>query len=146
MTNQEAFEVVARHLLAQGRQSIRRPIPGMDFYVECAYRGQEGTKCAIGCLIPDDMYNESMEGVPARDLMRISPTAGVLGDLDEDLLTKLQEIHDRSQPDRWSMGLIHWGSRLGMNVEFLLREAKAGVGDGEKNDAGNTKLPAQEVQ
>lgn len=37
----------------------------------CAYRDEDGNKCAIGCLVPDDVYNESMdEGVGFNYLIR----------------------------------------------------------------------------
>lgn len=29
----------------------------------CKYRGEQGTKCAVGHLIPDEFYSEDMEGL-----------------------------------------------------------------------------------
>lgn len=54
---QQTFETVARHLFAQGKRSMR-PAPDEG---TCAYRGEDGCKCAIGVLIPDDQYTEGME-------------------------------------------------------------------------------------
>jgi len=52
-TKQEAFDTVAKHLFEQGRASKRG--------VYCAYRGEGGTKCAVGVLIPDELYDEEMD-------------------------------------------------------------------------------------
>ena len=46
---QEVFDRVARHLLTQRRKSMIERSAGPV----CAFRGVDGTKCAIGCLIPD---------------------------------------------------------------------------------------------
>lgn len=53
MQQQEVFDVVVAHLFTQRRQSLTSGF--------CAYRGVEGTKCAVGVLIPDDVYNKDME-------------------------------------------------------------------------------------
>jgi hypothetical protein len=53
-TDQEIFDTVAKHLLAQGERAITEN-------GACAYRGVEGRKCAIGCLIPDEVYDPNME-------------------------------------------------------------------------------------
>lgn len=43
-------------LKSQGFERSRSSIVG------CAYRGSNGMKCAIGHLIPDEMYNSIIEG------------------------------------------------------------------------------------
>lgn len=53
-TAQEVFDQVALHLLTQGERSINEE-------GNCAYRGRMGLKCAGGCLIGDDEYDERME-------------------------------------------------------------------------------------
>lgn len=36
----------------------------------CVYRNPHNdTKCAVGCLIPDEQYNERMEGLPASEVV-----------------------------------------------------------------------------
>ena len=52
---QNVFEIVINHLYKQGKRSIR---PGP----QCAYRGASGTSCAVGCLIPDELYDPAAEG------------------------------------------------------------------------------------
>jgi hypothetical protein len=60
MTDQEIFDKVAQHLLAQGR-----PARAGD---TCRYRAPDGSKCAIGCLIEDDQYAPRMEGIRLKSL------------------------------------------------------------------------------
>lgn len=60
MTKQETFNLVVSALLAQGRPSVGvEPIGGFN---RCRYRGDDGCKCAVGHLIPDDKYDPAMEG------------------------------------------------------------------------------------
>ena len=51
-TSQEVFDVVAKHLLTQNAKSMDDPWDEM-----CAYRGENGRRCAVGALIPDDLYS-----------------------------------------------------------------------------------------
>jgi hypothetical protein len=54
-TLQEIFDKVTTHLLTQGKRSIdeKKHI--------CLYRGPNGTKCAVGCLIKDEFYHAGLE-------------------------------------------------------------------------------------
>ena len=52
---QKTFDTMVDHLYKQGGPAIN-DIGG------CLYRGPNGSKCAIGCLIPDEEYKDSMEG------------------------------------------------------------------------------------
>jgi len=54
-TAQEIFDTVAEHLLKQGKQSKAPGDKG------CRYRGPDGTKCAVGVLIPDADYRKWMD-------------------------------------------------------------------------------------
>ena len=45
----------------------------------CEYRGEEGRQCAVGCLIPDEIYSDFIEGsigkvftVPGAERKRVS--------------------------------------------------------------------------
>ncbi|MGQ7794435.1 hypothetical protein ACUN0C_18675 [Faunimonas sp. B44] len=78
---QEAFDTVVRHLFKQGKQAK---------FGGCVYRGPEGTKCAVGCLIPDELYSPKLEGrsvfsLPQRVLDQLPAPS---------LLDKLQQAHD----------------------------------------------------
>ena len=113
LTNQEIFDKVAVHLLTQNKQSRTGD-------VGCAYRGNDGLSCAIGCLIPDAEYTQDIEGwlLPARlktlsldidpeerekgseKLADILRSVGV-PDTAFELLSQLQNIHDAYQPASW---------------------------------------------
>lgn len=54
MNKQEIFDTVYKALLEQGESSVNNGV--------CAYRGPNGTKCAVGHLIPDDLYEPEFEG------------------------------------------------------------------------------------
>jgi hypothetical protein len=54
-TPQELFDFVAAHLRQQKSKS-------MNNESACAYRGDNGRKCAVGCVIKDEEYSPWMEG------------------------------------------------------------------------------------
>jgi hypothetical protein len=54
MTPQEIFDTVATHLFTQGHKAI-------NGHGGCVYRCRDGSKCAVGVLIPDDKYFPKME-------------------------------------------------------------------------------------
>lgn len=120
MTKQEVFETVARHLFAQGRQA-------MTLDAGCMYRGPDDTKCAVGCLIPDEMYSPDMEFKAVAALVAGKDDLGYfLPDVvleNQGLLTTLQGVHDSSgnweDQDFLKVDLIHAGKRYGLNTEFL---------------------------
>jgi hypothetical protein len=64
MNNQEIFDTVATRLTAQRVQSRGRSTNPSG--TVCKYRGHDNTKCAIGCLIPDELYDPILEGRAVR--------------------------------------------------------------------------------
>ncbi len=64
MTKQEIFNIVSKHLLEQGSKSVSNF--DSDVY-RCMYRSKDGKKCAIGALIPDQLYDRSLEGLTVSD-------------------------------------------------------------------------------
>ena len=95
MDNQEAFNFIGAHLLTQRAQS--RDPSG------CRYRGPNGTKCAVGALIPDDQYDPTFEGSPVGAIQDDTPA---LEGLDFQLLSQLQNIHDLlPNPQQWGAEL-----------------------------------------
>ena len=92
MNNQQVFNHVVAHLCIQGRKSFRKG------QYSCAYRGDNGLKCAIGALIPDALYNtlyierQQVENLLTRDCL------GPLFDgINPRLLGELQDLHDKTQ-------------------------------------------------
>ena len=89
MNNQEIFDTVSTHLFTQGVQSTT--LDDNDRKM-CAYRGDNGTRCAIGVLIPDDVYSEHMEGHSVESFIMLpflNPN-----NTPELFLTRLQMAHD----------------------------------------------------
>lgn len=105
MTSLEVFEIVEKHLLAQNERS-------MDLHSgKCMYYDDYGLKCAIGCLISEDVYSPEMESKnilldkTIRDGLEKSlgfkPSSGLLR-----LLDSLQKIHDETSVCCWAEELM----------------------------------------
>lgn len=128
MTKQETFDTVAAHLLKQGKRSMSGPRT-------CLYRGPDGMKCAVGCLIPDDLYRSSLEGIAVVDILSDEVTTEVgrlMKSLGHDLTLcgELQWLHDQIEPDLWEGHLKVLASRLGIEFrESLYRQQQPTKGD-----------------
>ncbi len=108
ITNRELFDRVAKHLREQGKPSLMTAIDheGEEFVTNnCAYRGAEGTMCAVGCLISDDHYSDCLENKTVLSNGVLEAVRSSLGsDLtteNENLLVELQELHDTLLPAHW---------------------------------------------
>lgn len=95
--SQEVYDTVVQHLYAQGGKSYG-DFPddaGAKGSSGCLYRSPDGRKCAVGALIPDDIYEEAMEGLSITGLVsnyeRVLPSAITAN---HELLGMLQESHD----------------------------------------------------
>jgi len=106
-TKQQMFDFMVNHLRSQGKPSVDT----LDQSCEspCMYRGSNGLMCAIGCMIPDSLYNSHLEGESVSMYLRVvgvSREAGtrsflsmaqpylhedLSGELPEDFLTSLEE-------------------------------------------------------
>jgi len=96
LTNQEIFDKVAKHLLTQKEKSSRGS--------SCLYRGSDGLKCAVGCLIPDEFYVKSIEHEGVKELFSNFSDLMEKSKLkieSERLLLDLQNIHDDCDIDEW---------------------------------------------
>jgi len=104
-TREEIFDYVESHLKNQGQRSIP---PRGAVFIDGAYRGEDGTMCAVGCLLADDEYDPGMENLSVEVVSlpeRLIPHTWMLADL--------QSFHDRVW--NWSLdgGLSSGGtSRL----------------------------------
>jgi len=91
MRAQEIFDTVATHLFTQGRRAI-------TIDEQCAYKTNDGLKCAVGCLIPDDMYSSKMENTDVVTLLAFQSDYGYTIPKyfarNQDMLSQLQTIHD----------------------------------------------------
>ena len=107
-TAQEVFDFVAHHLLTQNERSVS------PLGAECAYRGQNGLKCAAGCLIPDEIYDEDLEGqlwCNIKDIVDMKQHAY--------LVTKLQYIHDEKDVNCWKHELTFLANRLALSTVVM---------------------------
>ena len=100
MTAQEIFDQVVRHLLTQRR----RATGSGDRNGLCSYRTPEGLRCAVGCLIPDDVYTPDMEDKGIDDLIEDWEELSWMRE-HEKLLSKLQYVHDNEDVDDWEKEL-----------------------------------------
>lgn len=96
---QETFDTVVTFLRRQGRPSVF-PHPFMR-KLPCAYRSNDGCKCAAGVLIPDHLYSPSMEGTPAGSPFQ--PVGELLASLgyNLELVGTLQQAHDELAAGDW---------------------------------------------
>jgi hypothetical protein len=85
---QEVFDIVVTHLITQRR-------PSYDSSKCCMYRAPDGLRCAVGVLIPDNLYDPEFEGDTA-DCVIQKLFNKDLADWREHkgLLLALQEVHD----------------------------------------------------
>ncbi len=97
MINQEIYDKVRKHLLTQNKKALNPE------GTRCRYRAtSDGARCAIGCLIPDELYSLNMEGegvspgfIDKYHLNDLFPVESF------GLLRSLQATHDLNYPCHW---------------------------------------------
>ena len=99
MDEQETFDRVVAALRNQGCKSAASDEHGREAY---HYRGRNGTKCAVGHLVPDELYGEWMEQLGWARVVERSPAIAALG-LPNDLVCDLQDIHDDEAVSDWEV-------------------------------------------
>lgn len=115
-TAQNVFETIARHLLAQNKQS--RNNEGL-----CCYRGEEGSMCAAGVLIPNEKYDPKMDNVKSTAWCFIADRYSFSRNHDG-LIGGLQYIHDGWAPYEWPEKLIDFAQSRNLNADFVLEYVK----------------------
>jgi hypothetical protein len=107
-TQQETFNTVVEHLIKQGKRATKNTSEGNT---SCLYLADDGSKCAIGCLIADEHYDKSIEGKTAETLIYSDNLPDIISDLsvegmfEEEMVSfysDLQYIHDYVSPEDWS--------------------------------------------
>lgn len=93
MNNQEIFDKVKAHLLGQGARCT-------DEVNKCMYRSGS-MRCAIGCLITDENYRQSIEGHGIKHGETHKAVFNSIGVFDSGLLVALQDVHDDHSPVDW---------------------------------------------
>lgn len=100
LTAQQIFDRSFLHLWKQNGQALN------DCF--CAYRTRDKKMCAVGCLIPDDVYHGDMEGKLAVNLIHFPGISGLFG-TDLEFLNDVQKVHDyfrESQTDTFRDYLV----------------------------------------
>ena len=121
MDKQEIFNKVCRHLITQNKKSFR------DSPMTCAYRGDAGAMCAVGCLIKDEHYSPAMENrhVSTPLVMDALVKSGVPFDEHTiDMLAGLQEMHDRKEPECWPMALLEMARSEQLEVPEVVQRGQ----------------------
>lgn len=113
-TYQEAFNIIWEH--AKKKEKGFGPskcYPGEKF---CRLRGDNGSKCFIGVLIPDEEYEECMESdvVSFALSKRIfeSDSPGRLSQFSD----TIRSIHDLHETDKWEKLLRQLAHDFGLTV------------------------------
>lgn len=109
-TEQQVFEYVVRHLLTQNAKAIRDN--------KCMYRTETGLRCAAGCLIDKDNYDNFFkyhEGTAWGTLVLI----GIVPQVHCSLIEALQTIHDQHLVEYWKTRLASIGTKRGLDTTFL---------------------------
>ena len=114
-TEQQAFDEIATHLLTQKKKSLLakdHPAYGSNL---CAYKSDDGSRCAIGALLTDreiDFIGEGEYGGRIRELTRFS-------DLSDEFINRVQTIHDDVKPSRWIEKLSSLATERGLDKSVL---------------------------
>lgn len=86
-STQEMLDVCVRFLVAQGR-------PAVNMDGGCLYRSHSGYRCALGTLIPDELYVPEMEGKDIADLLKGHPELPEWMSSNQAFLAEIQNAHD----------------------------------------------------
>lgn len=103
---QSTFNVVAHHLLKQGRRSEGFYLDAKGVKVwESAYIGRLQRRCALGILMPLTKYSKSLEGKDIRSQEVLDAISDQFYK-DVEFLHKLQVIHDMRPEKEWGNWLF----------------------------------------
>ena len=92
---QHEFNEVCKHLIKQGKRASK-----YERYGGCKYRTEDGLSCAVGCRIPDYMYDPEFEDRNVGELIsrykEMIPSELIEY---EHMFSALQYVHD--DPKSW---------------------------------------------
>lgn len=91
-TAQEYFDLLVKTSEKGGFPSTQ----GTGSYFCCRYRTKDGRCCAIGIVIPDDVYNPDMENSPIDELLEDGLKLEDIGlsNFEPDDIWEIQNVHD----------------------------------------------------
>lgn len=128
MTPQQVFDTVVSHLRQQGCKSLSEERYD-DGGPLCTYRGTNNTKCAAGCLIPDEEYLSRFEGKNFQYILRIvegldkKKNFPVIRSLTDHLtlIDCLQRMHDTVEVSDWETRLV--SIARGFDLQYQLPQS-----------------------
>ena len=107
MTKQTVFNKVVRFLRVQNKRAMNGKV--------CAYRANDGSKCAVGCMISKKNYKKAMEGSLLYSLIEkkllprhLLPHA--------QLLSCMQSIHDGCNVSAWEDAFQSTAEKFNLKV------------------------------
>lgn len=123
---QDVFNQVALHLLSQGKRAVE----GEEVCGDCVYHSPDGLRCAAGCLISDEEYDEAMEWNSWLYLVddELVPQEHA------NLISELQNLHDMKHPDDWAGSLSSLAGELGLVVDRELNTAMQAYSEERNGD------------
>lgn len=103
LTKQQIFDTVLTKLREQGVASETSD-------GQCLYRGPNGLKCAVGHLIPDNVFKRDWEHRNAGTLPDEAYQAMGVALSDRAFLIELQDVHDFTLggDHGWAGNLVRW--------------------------------------
>lgn len=114
-TSQQVFNHIVNHLMTQKQRSTVRSDPRDKD--RCVYRNRNGLKCAAGCLILEDEYDESIE---CNDWGSLA-NASLVPETHSKLIRELQRLHDNSvDASCWKEELKELGKRWELSLPEIL--------------------------
>lgn len=131
ITRQQIFDKVAPALLKQNKQSRRT---GRLVNGSCSYINDEGHRCAIGHLLPDnhpsllsfgDIFDILEEYKDLYPVLGFNGTTCGLSSTDPydqthiKFLTDLQRLHDDNEPHTWPFVLSSFATLWNLNTDCL---------------------------
>lgn len=123
---QSVFEFVVGFLRKQGHQATSDD--GL-----CFYRDPEGRSCAVGCLISDEVYDESLEDhmpdeFPIQAAILQSTALSEISNEDAEFLRDLQLVHDQNRdPDLWEREWENLANIYKLDFPSYLLEGKIAI-------------------
>jgi hypothetical protein len=112
MDTQEAYELM--------RAWLTRPGAAISLDSVCMYRSSDGNRCAVGCLIPDNLYDDSIEGGTVVSWVHKENNLWkYFTNVDFDFLIEAQILHDLMQ--NWSTGKFNVQALDKLAIEFGLK-------------------------
>lgn len=130
LNRQVVFDAIARH--------AKKKVRALTEEGQCVYRGLEGSRCFIGVLIPDELFEQGMNGcglvchllgryrlAPFENQYFSSGAREYLGAGDVFFLGDIQSIHDSNGPKYWDDLLVDFAHRYGLSPAVVLEAANA---------------------